>query len=400
MVIELSNLTFTEQDDIVPASGVDQITNTGITNTLAGRDIITGTAILGSAIPGMHNLVYGIYNSNTLNTNDGDDIIMGIFSDPEGKSSDFEQYFGFFNDQGIIDTGDGNDKIIGIDNTALSTNRVNSLNTGFSSYLGTVNTGNGHDIIMGTGQSYGLVNWEATIDTGNGNDTIAGTGNNMVGIFNLGDGLNTPTFNTGDGNDRIIGNGFYVGIENSGVMDTGEGDDIINGTNSTTATTDYISAGITNSLNVHTIITGNGNDTIIGTGSTGIYNMGVINTGNGDDVISGTGSIGIYNGNVINTGNGDDSIIANGGFESIGYVSLGNGIDFLKGFGSGEFSGGNGNDTLELTSGTYTVERGYTAVTFTKGSSIMITSEFEKLKAGSTIYDFTSLTAGQIIIVA
>jgi hypothetical protein len=28
----------------------------------------------------------------------------------------------------------------------------------------------------------------------------------------------------------------------------------------------------------------------------------------------------------------------------------------------------------------------------------MITSEFEKLKAGSTIYDFTSLTAGQIII--
>jgi hypothetical protein len=30
----------------------------------------------------------------------------------------------------------------------------------------------------------------------------------------------------------------------------------------------------------------------------------------------------------------------------MGYVSLGNGKDYLKGFGSGEFSGGNGNDTL------------------------------------------------------
>ncbi len=399
MAIELSNLTFTEQDDIVPASGVDQITNTGIANTLAGRDIITGTAIGGSATPGMHNIVYGIYNSNTLNTDDGDDIIMGIFSDPEGNSRDFD-YFCLSNDQGIIDTGNGNDQIIGIDNTALSTNRVNSLNTGFSSYLGTVNTGNGHDIIMGTGQFNGVVNYEATIDTDNGNDTIAGTGNNGYGIWNVRDTLNTTTFNTGDGNDRIIGNGLYVGIHNNGVMDTGEGDDIINGTNTITGTADQYNAGITNGGDVNTIITGNGNDIIIGTGSTGIYNMGVINTGNGDDVISGNGSTGIYNGNVINTGNGDDSIIANGGFESTGYVSLGNGTDFLKGFGSGEFSGGNGNDTLELTSGTYTVEIGYTAVTFTKGSSIMITSEFEKLKAGSTIYDFTSLTAGQIIIVA
>jgi hypothetical protein len=439
MAIELSNLTFTEQDDIVPVSGADQITNTGIANTLAGRDIITGTAIGGSATIGRYNIVYGIYNSHKLNTNDGDDIIMGIFSDPEGNSKDFETYFCLSNDQGIIDTGDGNDKIIGIDNTALSTNRVTSSSTGFSSYLGTVNTGNGHDIIMGTGQSYGIVNWEATINTGNGNDTITGTGNNVVGIFNLRDALNTTTFNTGDGNDRIIGNGFYAGIDNYGLMDTGEGDDIINGTNSIIGTGDFISGGIINSVDVHTIITGNGNDTIIGTGSTGIYNMGVINTGNGDDVIIGTGSTGIYNGNVINTGNGDDSIIANGGVNgtgegygiynnggainmgdgndsiiaSEGFQSgsnssgawfLGEGDDYIKGFGSGDFYGGNGFDTLELTPGTYTVgiwgEGSDTSAIFTKGNQLMITSEFEKLKAGSTIYDFTSLIAGQIIVVA
>jgi hypothetical protein len=42
MAIELSNLTFTDQDDIVPLSGVEQILNTGVANTLAGNDSITG----------------------------------------------------------------------------------------------------------------------------------------------------------------------------------------------------------------------------------------------------------------------------------------------------------------------------------------------------------------------
>jgi hypothetical protein len=117
---------------------------------------------------------------------------------------------------------------------------------------------------------------------------------------------------------------------------------------------------------------------------------------------------GIYNNRgAINMGDGNDSIIANEGFESgpnsSGAWFLGEGDDYIKGYGSGDFYGGNGNDTLELTPGTYTVgiwgEGGESPI-FTKGDQLMITSEFEKLKAGSTIYDFTSLTAGQIIIVA
>jgi len=107
-------------------------------------------------------------------------------------------------------------------------------------------------------------------------------------------------------------------------------------------------------------------------------------------------------------GDGNDSIIANEGFESgensSGAWFLGEGKDYIKGYGSGDFYGGNGFDTLELTPGTYTVGiwgGGWdTSVIFTKGDQLMITSEFEKLKAGSTIYDFTSLTAGQIIVVA
>jgi hypothetical protein len=66
----------------------------------------------------------------------------------------------------------------------------------------------------------------------------------------------------------------------------------------------------------------------------------------------------------------------------------------------GELYGGNGNDTLELTPGTYTIRRLYTAVAFTRGNTTMITSEFEKLIAGSTTYDFTSLSKGQTITVA
>jgi len=43
MAIELSTITFTDQDDIFPLSGVERILNTGIANTLAGNDTIIGT---------------------------------------------------------------------------------------------------------------------------------------------------------------------------------------------------------------------------------------------------------------------------------------------------------------------------------------------------------------------
>jgi len=75
MAIELSNLTFTEQDDIVPSSGVKQIlTNKGATNTLAGNDTITGFYNDDNSDPSGVN---GIYNSGTFNTADGNDIITG-----------------------------------------------------------------------------------------------------------------------------------------------------------------------------------------------------------------------------------------------------------------------------------------------------------------------------------
>jgi hypothetical protein len=86
------------------------------------------------------------------------------------------------------------------------------------------------------------------------------------------------------------------------------------------------------------------------------------------------------------------------GLNNRGNLFLGNGKDYLKSFGDGNFYGGNGNDILELTPGSYTVGISDTSTIFSKGNQLMITSEFEKLIAGGTMYDFASLTAGQIII--
>jgi hypothetical protein len=541
MAIELSSITFTNQDDIVPSSGEEQILNTGVANTLAGNDTITGIA--DSAQSGNQD---GIINSGTLNTAEGDDRITG------------KGWYGTgLDNTGTFDTGEDNDIITANATYGDGLNNTGTFNTGEGNDTitvggrvygiitsGTFNTGEGDDVINSWGGRLRGVIVRGIFDTGDGNDSIRGTsaGFSGVGIYN-----ESFSFNTGDGNDTIEGQGSY-GISNKGVINTGQGKDIIQDTllvnrgyeqtisienfftidtgddddiitgnnciynegnihtgngddsiiarffsptyNGTLRNIDTIETGEGNDLitstsggyiiynqngdaigthkaisNDGTINTGNGQDSIISVGnftnkgnvflgddndsitasifpstseiigevdllnralenynaietgdgkdtitSTGvIYNEGVINTGNGDDSIIVDGGIdditgttyGIYNnGGTINMGDGNDSIITSEGFEGLGYVLLGNGEDYIKGFGSGEFSGGNGNDTLELTSGTYTIKRWYTAVTFTKGSSIMIASEFEKLIAGSTTYDFTSLSKGQTITVA
>jgi hypothetical protein len=281
---------------------------------------------------------------------------------------------------------------------------------------GVINTGNGDDSIVAS--FYGVptlvaLNNVNSIETGEGNDKITSTAviyNKEGGIENAHKAIsNDGTINTGNGQDSIISVGNFT---NRGSVFLGDGNDSIAASMFTSTSEIIGEIDLLNRAleNFNAIETGDGNDTITSTGV--IYNEGIIETGNGDDSIivdggvNGTGAgYGIYNnGGAIITGNGNDSLIASEGFESAsnssGSVFLGEGEDYLKSFGSGEFSGGNGNDTLELTSGTYTVGRWYTAVTFTKGSSIMIASEFEKLIAGSTTYDFTSLTKGQTITVA
>jgi hypothetical protein len=405
MAIELSNIIFTDQDDIVPLSGVEQILNTGVANTLAGNDRITGTGT-----------DYGFKNVATLNTDDGNDLIRGTATSiGNGITISFGS---------TLNTGNGNDGISGTGNVDIGL--VNA---------GTINTNDGSDGISALGITNGFINeGTGTVNTGDGNDGLFANsnGNGFInrGVFNTNDGDDEISvlslrsgiitdfgsiLDTGNGNDKITGIGsLSVGISNSGIINTDDGEDSL------------ISEG--NFINRGEVFLGDGNDSItnirtsnpnfqnfnfIGTGDGDdiirtrvIYNEGVINTGNGNDSIIANESI-YNNGGSINTGEGNDSLIANGGFQSglnySGSVFLGEGEDYIKGFGSGDFYGGNGNDTLELTPGTYTVGIwgvGDTSATFTKGNQLMITSEFEKLKAGNTLYDFTSLTAGQIITVA
>ena len=130
MAIELSSITFTNRADIVPVSGVEQIVNTGIANTLGGKDIITGV--------------------------DNDDYSIAIIN------------------FSILDTGDGNDIITGDHSTGSG--------YGISNYLSDsiIDTGKGHDIITGMG-SEGIYN-DGTINTGDGNDIITGTHTNEGGV--------------------------------------------------------------------------------------------------------------------------------------------------------------------------------------------------------------------------
>ena len=411
--LDLYDVTFTDQDDIVPLSGKAIITNDlpFIVNTLAGNDIINADNEINDDFyyPGAYPNRVAFYNQATLNTAEGNDEITGVVS----QNTDFPwEHHGILNEpgnylrEGRIDTGDGNDILFGIVQPGIYGN-------GISNKGGTIDTGDGDDKIIAISYTAGaLVIEQGTISTGDGQDKVSGV-SPTYGIF-LHSG---SVLDTGKDNDIITGS-----IYSAGIINTGSGEDFIllqrefinsgnvflgEGNDSLIADAGFPTFSF---YNYNAIDTGDGHDTITSTGI--IYNQGIITTGNGDDSIIVDGSVdgitgsgyGIYNnGGAINMGDGNDSIIANGGFESApnssGAWFLGEGEDYIKGYGSGDFYGGNGFDRLELTPGTYTVGI-WDRVVLAKGNSLMLASEFEQLIAGDTIYDFASLTAGQIIVVA
>jgi hypothetical protein len=361
MSLDLSSLKFTNQADLIPASGTTEIINAALVNTLGGDDIITG---YGETLRNI--LFYGSLN-------------VGIYNGSGG----------------VINTGDGSDNIAGYGGVGL----FNDLNA-------TISTGTGNDTVSGCGCDYGddfkgILN-SGTINTGSGGDTVIGNanGNYSGGIVNGG------TINTEDGNDSVFGSGAAGGINNiglsdgkGGLIDTGNGNDDIFGESDR----DW---GIYNGY-LGAINTGNGDDSIVGitTGGddAGIlnYELATINTGSGDDTIIGTGKRGIWNDGTIDTGNGNDLVNAlNGGFSGKGKILLGEDNDVIVGFGSGNFNGGSGIDMLELVAGKYTIGISGSAVSFTSNNVVMNTSEFEKLIAGSSMSDFSSFTNGQTITVS
>ena len=161
MVLDLSSIWFTDQDDIVPESGYDeQILNTGIVDTYAGNDRITGTDLVEP---------YGFKNEGILNTADGDDIITG----------------------NVIHDSYPNSSAVHIINWAA------------------LNTGEGDDLIDGSqGNGYAAIGIDntGTLNAGGGDDTITGAG------IESGIRVETGTLNMGEGNDLINASGGYWGI--------------------------------------------------------------------------------------------------------------------------------------------------------------------------------------------
>ncbi len=293
---------------------------------------------------------------------------------------------------------------------------------------GSTNTLAGNDKITGVGPGIssgiydsGIIN-RSTLDMGPGDDMITGTyddteyslhnanyvtlrPNNGRSIYK--DERGRTLYYPDDSIPLPVNN---YGIYNSGTIDTGDGNDTITGINSSNMykPKNYISLYDWDTIAIYnpdkigiynggTINTDYGNDSIISQGK--FINSGNVFLGEDDDTITSYGVI--YNSGKIETGRGDDSIIADtfyAGFDGLGSVSLEDGNDSLRGFGNGNFNGGQGVDTLQLTSGgSYIVGISGTAVSFTMGNSVMNTSDFEIFIAGGTVYDLTELFNGRTI---
>ena len=220
------------------------------------------------------NLMQGFYlgYGESAHLMAGDDVALGM-----------SPAIGILN-FGTIDTGDGNDQVIGIGDYAGIVNE------------GVISTGLNNDTIRGNGDIYGIINGtRGTINTGGGGDTIKGTGSD-AGILNLG------TIKTGAGRDNIIGVG-NSGIINNGFINTNEGDDTITGvyTGQGLALAMWPSA----ELPLGAIHVGDKESYTAAAYSGSIVNNGIINTGKGDDIVDGiTGGFGGYG--VMNLGDGND----------------------------------------------------------------------------------------------
>ena len=153
-------------------------------------------------------------------------------------------------------------------------------------------------------------------------------------------------------------------------------------------------------VNAGLINTGSGDDNLQGSateqGGVGLLNVDTINTGSGNDRITGKGTLGLVNAGLIATGAGNDTVDAfTGGFAGSGTIDLGAGHDELRGFGNGHFSGGEGIDTLTFKAGTYSISSkslnsGHYAIAMVGDTSgaVMHVSGFERFGSGANQHNF------------
>jgi serralysin len=207
---------------------------------------------------------------------------------------------------------------------------------------------------------------------GSGNDTIVGNSANNVlngngGNDTLNGGDGNDTLNGGDGNDTISGGG------GDDYMNGGAGIDTVNYTHWSGGGTYNLATGVASFpgfydeeiLNFENILTGGGNDTVIGSSANNTLNAGAGN----DNINGGDGIDTIYGGagnDTVDGGNGNDLIYLGDGDDYVNIISGGNdtfyggnGNDFIYGYtGNETYYGEAGNDTLWGSSGNDTINGG------------------------------------------
>ena len=257
------------------------------------------------------------------------------------------------------------------------------------------NHGNNVTLIGGDGDD-GLLNYgsNVTMIGNDGSDYLSNDGNNVAMIG-------------GNGDERFYNNGSHVTING------GDGNDTINSF-STLTSHDY--------EGYVTLLGGNGKDSIAafghlvfadgGVDDDSIYSSGKNNTvfgGEGNDSITNYGAYSMLYGNagddsINNTSIGDHSTIIGGtGNDTIilGTASDNNIIEYASGDGNDIIEGFNSDDTIRITSGTYTKSTSGNDFILTVGNGSIVfkdTSE-ESINIIGTVADSVQITAQAATVV-
>lgn len=210
-IFNLASYRFSSRSDVLNETGI-YLDSGGLVSTGRGGDSITGTGLIGTdggfagGIGGA-----GIFNSGTLRTEQGNDVIKaqgGMGGAGSGTNSNGGKGGEGIVNNATIATGSEDDFLIGTGGSGGSS-------TAFGGVVG-----------------HGIVN-NGIIDMGDGNDLVTGIGGaGGIGPLFTGDGgggiINYGTIMTGKGNDTITGVGLK-GFSNSesGRIDTGSGNDTI-----------------------------------------------------------------------------------------------------------------------------------------------------------------------------
>ncbi len=324
-------------DSIYGEAGEDRISGGPDNDLIVGgsdNDTLNGDAGNDEVHGGQgDDVLIGGLGSDILHAGDGNNRVVAGEAPSPGSATTF--YRGEIDSFHIITSGQGDDEIfgdLGPDNIDAGdgTNQVFSY------------TGN-DSVLVGIGNNF--------IDTSHGNDSvIAGHGNNRI--------------ETGSGNDAIHagnGNNLIRGGSGSETVVVGSGRNTI----------DLRSAGMNDVSAVHTVTTGDGDNTIftdagydeVSTGAGNdqitLYNGGsLVRSGDGMNVVaSGNGVDRITTGSGddrINSGDGDDILDVGAGGDVVDagagsdYVLAGDGDDYVQGFGGDDLIYlGEGNDVAD-----------------------------------------------------